>query len=166
MLTPYTPPPDVSAGNAPRVFPGYMARVAAGIFALLFVAVALLTVLRIWIASTKQPGVAEPISILIGSGIWLAIHGASATFFWRLGSHYLYPDTHGFGVLDRQQAVSILRRHQDMDLSQVDSANHLYHGSSLRELLRTYHTMDRDKHPARLAALLLAMRTHVARVSK
>lgn len=165
MLTPYAPPTDIIGRNAPRVLPGYLARIAASVFALWFVAVALRAVLRIWLASTKQPGVAEPISILISSGIWLAILGASTAFFWRLGNHYLHPETHGFGVLDRQSAVRILLRHQDIDLSQVDSTNSLYQGSSLRELLRTYSSMDRDKHPERLASLLLAMRKHVDRAS-
>lgn len=160
MTDPYATPTDISDPNNPRIGPGYASRLAAGVFGLLFAAVAIQTLLRIRLVAMKHPLAENPIGILIGAGIWLAVLAAVVAFMWRLANHYLHPATHGFGVIDRQNAASILHRHRDVDLSQVDHSDAQYHGSSLRDLLQIYTLMDRAKHPERFGLLLLAIRSH------
>lgn len=144
-----------------RPLPGFVVRAVAAILVVLFALIVLLAVVRFIPVFRGDENAANPISILLGSGIWLAILMGLIKFLWRVGNHFLSPATHGFGLREQQRAVAILKLHEELDLSALPEADSMYASLSLRELLQTYSLMDIDSNPERLKALLSSIRLHV-----
>jgi hypothetical protein len=160
MNSPFSPP-SMSSDPGLKPISGYLARMASAIFATLFALLVLRTLLRLRLVVVGHPEAENVIGIVIGAGIWLPGLAAITAYFWRLSNHFLHPSTHGFGVLERQNAREVVCTHSDLDLAAVALPDKTYGGLSLRELLRVYSLMDHAKNPERLTALVATMQSHL-----
>lgn len=158
MNSPYSHSP--AADEASQPIPGYVSRSASVFFALLFALVALLTLLRLRLVLIGHPEAENVIGIVVGSGIWLAGLAAITAFLWRVSNHFLHPNTHGFGIIHRENAQKIVRKHSDLNLASVSLPDDSYGRLTLRELLQVYSLMDHTKNPERLTALVATMQSH------
>lgn len=157
--SPYAPPAETSAAQGNYVG-GVLARGAAVIVGLVFAALVLQFVLVIFFVVSGLLAPQEVTGPVLGNLIFLAILFALMRYLWRLGTACLHPESHGFIVREREQANAILKRHQfDPQVSAVETDD-MYDGLTLRELIRTYHGMDREKHPGRVKSLLTAIGSH------
>lgn len=158
-MTPYAPP-SPSGDETGNRLPGIAAKVGAIIVSLACVLLVLQGILRALPGLRNEEFSESPIGILIGNGFWLLVLGALVAYLWRLGDHLLYPETQGFHVNERLDALSILERHGLSLVCDASVVDEMYASLSLRDLLRTYNAINKQQNPERLNSLLHAMRSH------
>ncbi|GAA5510236.1 hypothetical protein [Novipirellula caenicola] len=157
--SPYLPPPLPHRPVVHRAL-GWATRIIAGAFAVLFAGIMVMTAYQLRMMILYGAGVSGPVPLVIATGFQLTILAVIIAMLWRLSNHFLYPNTHGFGICDRQNAAHLLAYHANLDLSQASLPDPLYAPLRLRELLLIYTLMDRQEHPDRLLALLATMKAH------